>query len=91
MKLFVVVSNFSAAPKNAVKNQIHKIMQYFVLETPNAICVVYENHRGEYISVSDCTTVEVAMQQAEKLNQHKQKNKIPLQFGNRYLRPYMGR
>lgn len=68
---------------------------YIPLQTETGWAVAYGNHRGEFISVMECPTLETAYGEAREMTLHETKEAIaqgaPVTApvgGNRYLRRF---
>lgn len=69
-------------------------MRHFVpLPTKTGWAVAYGNHRGEFVTVMECATLESAYQESAAMTLEDTKtaiceNRLTQSTGNRYLRKY---
>lgn len=69
---------------------------YIPLQTSSGWAVVYGNHRGEFIAVMDCNTLQAAYNEAAAMTLDATKRALcdtppenkTAHIGNRYLRSY---
>lgn len=62
-------------------------MQFQVIDTGASYVVAYPNHRGEFIAVLDCITLTAATEEAQRMNEERERNPLK-SHGNRYLRQF---
>lgn len=62
-------------------------MKFQVIDTGAAYVVAYPNHRGEFIAVLDCGTLKAATEEAQRMNEERERNPLK-SHGNRYMRQF---